>query len=868
MHGDPPHQSFELVGRDELLDECGSKLESSNLLVLTGVPGVGKTRIALALSLAKKGEYEFVWWLRASDEAQLEASIGRLAAAAGVPPCSSSEQTLRNLVNTMRQPGLIVFDDAESLAALERHIAASGAADVLVTTSSDSPQAYLVRGLSANSEVVEFIRSLCGISAEDAGRLIEEVDGRPLLLLHACQFIGANNSTVADYLEMLESPGSIFDSWPLQASDYERPQERIIPLSLSRLVEGSTSSRELCELLAALAPTPIPINVVEAFDEDAGDFLLAAQESFVVIRNPESQTVEVPTLIRAAIREMAGEPTSHLRGRAWRALAAVTENVTEPAHRDYLAEHIIHLGADPDGVVATASLAIDLDERPLAVTLWRQAYDGSVLAEPNRHSTRRASLADRLGLALLNEGIYREAEAIVSGELALANEAGCIPCRAPLLILLGHLAKARRKPENEEIRMFQAAAAAYRIVGEKEAALAQTLASIIDTCEQKVDEGLKRDKGLDLAEIVEIGWESLRELEGLRQGLMPAGSAGIGPINLKSWDRVESSWAEAMKRLRTQLADDEESGENQGDGATSEAPEHVRWSPAFAFAELVNTLLHRDADLDALVEISRHMVGLRRTAEDPETAREAAEVLAADSRSLRAGLVDQYGADSHAIALADYVEMIGAHLEQDEEKAAGACRRFLIGTLEATNVSQTVALLHKGLSFSLDPRPDEKPTDADRTMTRAASWLTRLPDVEAFLWLAFQQWSSSEDLPQRVSVYRALHEIRKLGHHGPSTAAHLSHMYGHRKHLPPTESLRYHRISVRMYELIGVPVSDWGHGLYCYAHRLLETDRPDAATRRFREARELLTFVDKGSAAVLHIDEHLNSPTAPYLEGE
>jgi hypothetical protein len=278
--------------------------------------------------------------------------------------------------------------------------------------------------------------------------------------------------------------------------------------------------------------------------------------------------------------------------------------------------------------------------------------------------------------------------------------------------------------------------------------------------------------------------------------------------------------------------------------------------------------LHRDVDRDALLEMSHHLLGLRKATEDVEGLRKAAELVMADSVSLRAILVDQYGADSHAIALADYLEMIAAHLEKDEEKAASACRRFLVGALEATSVSQAVALLHQGLSFALDPKPEEGPIDADRTMTRAAPWLTRLPDVEAFLWLAFQQWREDEEPPSRASVYRAIHEIRKLGRHGPSTAAHLSHMYGHREDLLPAESLRYHRISVRMYALIGVPVSDWGYGLYCYAHRLLETNRPDAATRRFKEARDLLTFVDNGSSAVLHIDEHLNSPTAPFLPGE
>ncbi len=867
MHGDPPHQSVELVGRDKSLAECAASLAFSNLLVLAGVPGVGKTRIALALSSANDPQYQFVWWLRAADDAQLEASIGRLADAAGELPRGSSEQTLRALVGAMHQPGLIVFDDAESLSAVEKHIDSCGPAKVLVTTATASPQARLVRGLHLDAELEEFIRSRSGISGEEVEDLVEAVDGLPLLLLHACQFIGSNNSSLAEYLKLLDSPGSIFKAWPFQASDYERAQERIIPLSLSGLVKGSERWRELCELLALLAPAPIPIGLLEAFDDKANDFLQAAQESFVVIRNPDSQTVEVPSLIRAAIRELAGaEAATELRERAWAALRAITAEEIPEGQRDYLAEHITHLGIDPNGISAAAGLAIDLGERPLAVTMWRHAYASRGPLAPGRHDKQRVALANRLGWALLNEGLYREAEWTISRELANANEAGCISCRAPLLRLLGHLAKARRKPEFEAIRMYRAAAVATRILGGEDSELCLLLADILFACEVEVEEWLDSEQTPEVGEVIEVGEDAFLELKALRRGLAPERSAGINPELSAHWDGAEEVWSEAIEKLKASLAKSEDEEGTDGDGADS--PSGIPWSPGLAFKELAEVVLHREANHETLVEISGHMVGLRARVQAREEMGDCAATLDADSRSLRASLVDQYGAESHATSLADYVEMIAAHLGQEGERAAKACRRFLIGALEATNTSQAVALLHKGLSFALQPTPDEGSTDGDRTMIRAAPWLTSLPDVEAFLWLAFQQWSSSKELPPRASVYRALHHIRRLGQPGPLVAAYLAHAFGHREHLPVGESLRYHRISVRMYQQIGMPVSDWGYGLYCYAHRLLEMQRPEPATRRFEEARELLTSVDHGRDAVLHIDAHLNSSIAPYLEGE
>jgi len=54
---DLPLQSTSLIGRDQELVELASALDKTRLLTLTGVGGVGKTRLALALAERVGGSY-------------------------------------------------------------------------------------------------------------------------------------------------------------------------------------------------------------------------------------------------------------------------------------------------------------------------------------------------------------------------------------------------------------------------------------------------------------------------------------------------------------------------------------------------------------------------------------------------------------------------------------------------------------------------------------------------------------------------------------------------------------------------------------------------------------------------------------------
>jgi MoxR-like ATPase len=52
-----PLQSTSLIGRDQELVELAGALDKTRLLTLTGVGGVGKTRLALALAERVGGSY-------------------------------------------------------------------------------------------------------------------------------------------------------------------------------------------------------------------------------------------------------------------------------------------------------------------------------------------------------------------------------------------------------------------------------------------------------------------------------------------------------------------------------------------------------------------------------------------------------------------------------------------------------------------------------------------------------------------------------------------------------------------------------------------------------------------------------------------
>lgn len=809
-----------------------------------------------------RGDYRFAWWLRAADEAQLKAAVDRLAAKANVAAEEDAEATLRILLELMPQPGLVVFDDVESWQGIKRYVDVTGASDVIVTTMTPSVEGIEIPGLSASPTVVRFVAERAAISDADAEALIRAVDGLPLLLLHACQFIATNNSSVSEYFSLLEKPSTLFERWPYRPPDYEKPASRVIPLSLLRFSDEISDWRTWCNVLVTLAPTPVPLALLETIDDGAGKFVAAARKSFVLSVDRDSETVELPTLIRRVLIEMGvADVDAAVRERLWMAIESLAEKGSAaPGDWAYLAEHLAHLGADPKATGAVAGVASALGRTPLATAMWRQAYDGAVLEFPDVHHPKRVLLAEELGWALLKQGLHLEATEILSRELDLANTAGCISCRAPILHVLGHLAEVEWRPEMEALRTFIAAETAMKIGGHRDAELAKVLADIVSVGMRRLGE-LTARKAPPQDEIVELFSEAKRraeELEELMRELSPLGSASVSAGELSRWNDVLERW----RKSEHDLTADTTQRDDDSSRASSEGPPA---SLSVNFTLLVSRLLPRSPIPDEVIETYRH---LRALEQEEASAASFGRALDADAVSLKTALEHQFGPKSHSIALADFLGMVAAHGVGDGQGAAAACLRFVSRATEVTRPDFLVPALVRGLAFDALKDGGRPFKEAHALLTRHAPWIATIPPVESFVWLASEGWSKETHIPPRKNVHRAIQSVCGLGASGPATAAGLAHGYAHGAHMDGRESLHFHRIAARIYEAFGVPTSAWGYALYCYAHRLLEVNRPDAAERRFREARRILTMVDGISPAVLHIDEHLASETAPYLPNE
>lgn len=109
-----PVQLSRLVGRDQDLAQVTEAVRAHRLVTLTGVGGVGKTRLALAVAAAMKGDFRDGCWL--VDLSSREATDDLAAAVARSTGAEAAETDRRMLMEHLRdRQMLLVVDNCEHL---------------------------------------------------------------------------------------------------------------------------------------------------------------------------------------------------------------------------------------------------------------------------------------------------------------------------------------------------------------------------------------------------------------------------------------------------------------------------------------------------------------------------------------------------------------------------------------------------------------------------------------------------------------------------------------------------------------------------------------------------------------------------------
>ncbi|MFE1545737.1 AAA family ATPase [Streptomyces microflavus] len=296
----PPAVSVPVRGRDAELERIGQLVRGpgGGMVVVCGAGGLGKTTLAAEAAARARAEGRVVVWIRWRDDAtQLGQDLARAAHILGLPEARLEEaRTGRvSLVDAVWEHlatvegWLIVVDNVDtptrvgpgsgSLSAYRGWLRPHGGGVLLVTSRDSSPQTW---GPDADLLALDPLADKAGGAVlldaapragteGEAEALAARLGGLPLGLNAAGTYLSVPTSrhrTFATYQHALENEfGDLLGAeHPAAATDPETAR-RVVrhtwDLSLDQLHhDGYTLARPVLQLLALLAPAPIPRSLI------------------------------------------------------------------------------------------------------------------------------------------------------------------------------------------------------------------------------------------------------------------------------------------------------------------------------------------------------------------------------------------------------------------------------------------------------------------------------------------------------------------------------------------------------------------------------------------------------------------------------
>ncbi len=262
----PPRQPL-FVGREDTIDALRDKLLEPGphraKATVTGVPGIGKSELALAYGYRFASDYDLVWWLSAHDEQSLLLSLAQLARAMREEELLDVQfaeygttAALAELASGNRiKRWLLIFDNADDPSLLRRRLPDGDIGHVLVTSSTARDSTIELTELSTTDSRYLLGRHLPGLSIADANRIAAAVEALPLALQLAgswmVEAVNAERQGGTGSADAAAWAGrALLEQLAMQAESGGGPVEQIVPVIVESLER--TSSGRLVVLLAGM----------------------------------------------------------------------------------------------------------------------------------------------------------------------------------------------------------------------------------------------------------------------------------------------------------------------------------------------------------------------------------------------------------------------------------------------------------------------------------------------------------------------------------------------------------------------------------------------------------------------------------------
>lgn len=442
------------TGRQEDL----AALELGATAAISGLGGIGKTRLAVEYAWRSGSRYTATWFVRADSPEGLHRNLAVLAAPEllNLPEWEAQveEKTIAAVKRWLREHSgwLMILDNVDTPEAQEavlKIVPALSNGHVLITSRLRNwPASVLKQSLEKLSrpEATQFLlhrtergREKAQDDAARAADLSGVLDGLPLALEQVAAYIVRHQMSFVEYLKAWEQERSEVLKWHYPGvMEYPASVAVTWKHTFDRL---SPTAASLLRLMSFLAPEPIPIFMLKEGAEHIGE----AVALFCEETNIEAE----PQTLRATI----GDLTDYSMV-SWQddGEAVTVHRIVQEALKDRIPEERVRAWIEAAlRLVNQAAVDDPLDVRTWPTWDWLRPHAAKIVAVADEVgiSDPTSRLMNQLGLLLLEKSLYSEVEPLMRRALAI-DEASLGRDHPKVAIRLNNLAQLLKATNRQE----------------------------------------------------------------------------------------------------------------------------------------------------------------------------------------------------------------------------------------------------------------------------------------------------------------------------------------------------------------------------------------------------------------------------------
>lgn len=277
-----PARNLDFTGRSGALRLLREQLQAHGVVAVipeTLRRGVGKTQIVMEYAHRYGSDYDVIWWVHSGQTTFIDTKLIELgevlaerfkvSVISGVS--ASAEEEALDVVSALGRGEpvgrwLLVFDDAEDPAEVERFIPKDGGGHVVITSRNrawrDHVAALNVDVFDRSESVAHLMRRASQVSDQDADRIAAALGDLPLAISLTGAWLNETGTPVSDHLRRLERHGPMELPGEDALTDYPELLVAVLDNSLDEVLSVSPAARRLFELCAFMSGETIALGLV------------------------------------------------------------------------------------------------------------------------------------------------------------------------------------------------------------------------------------------------------------------------------------------------------------------------------------------------------------------------------------------------------------------------------------------------------------------------------------------------------------------------------------------------------------------------------------------------------------------------------